>query len=484
MNSLNIDFRDGCLRILAAKDGSVKYTKFIKNFSLDDQKTAKETLASAIKDAGGKRGTVHVILPSELITEKTFQIPSMEFGDAKKYIKRELLKETKGDKFVYGIRKLFTPQKAPGDGQHIIAEYVNVAHIGTYLGLLNSCGLSPEIMTSGLEGALHLLNSFRPVTEGNEAVCDIGTNTIEVTVMNNSQLLEYRKIPIPHAHDEKSESEDPAARQTDKIKMYRIVDTLYKFIMAYGQDFPQENLSTLWICGIGSTIEGIADSLSDGLGINCGLIDAEAGKGNAFSALKGISALKRKDAFINLVPEDFLTAKTQRLKRLLLAASLSFYIILLAGTYIALDHTEKGLKMLYDRVAADQAVRVAKHKTDDVYTTGQATFAKIVLSGRGIYRVLRDLANLTPEGVTLTGLQVKKVQNATHIEINATIQYTDENFKDALLSRFLGSLDRSSGMKRTLPPEIVVSQPAVRQKDPLKEMPKVVLVKATYEVVR
>ena len=212
MNSLNIDFRDGCLRILAAKDGSVKYTKLIKNFSLDDLKTAKETLLSAIKDAGGKKGNVHVILPSEIINDKTFQIPSMEFGDAKKYIKRELLKETKGDKFVYGIRKLFALQTAPGGGQHIIAQYVHGAHIDTYLELLSNCGISPDIMTSGLEGALLLFNSFRPVTEGNEAVCDIGTNTIEVTVINNSQLLEYRKISIPHAHDEKGEREDSVCR--------------------------------------------------------------------------------------------------------------------------------------------------------------------------------------------------------------------------------------------------------------------------------
>jgi len=484
MNSLNIDFRDNCLRILTAKDGSVKYTKLIRNFSLDDLKTAKETLASAIKDAGGKRGPVHVILPSELITDKTFQIPSMEFGDAKKYIKRELLKETKGDKFVYGIRKLFPPQRAPGGGQHIIAEYAHGAHIDTYLELLNNCGTSPDIMTSGLEGALHLFNSFRPVTEGNEAVCDIGTNTIEITVINNSQLLEYRKISIPHAHDERGESEDQSAGQTDKIIMYRTVDTLYKFIMAYGQDFPQENISALWIYGLGSTIEGLADSLSAGLGTKCSLIDAEAGRGNAFSALKGISALKRKEAFINLVPADLLAAKTQFLKRLLLAASLSFYIILLTGTYIALDHTEKELKILYDRVSADQAARIATHKTDDVYSTGQHTFAKIVLSSKRIYGVMRDLANVTPPGVTLTGLQVKKVQNVTDIEINATIQYTDDTFRDALLSRFLSSLDRSSDMKKTLPPEIVVSQSAVRQKDPLKEMPKVVLVKATYEVVR
>ena len=49
MNSLNIDFRDGCLRILATKDGSVRYSKLIKDFSLDDRKSAKETLVLSNK---------------------------------------------------------------------------------------------------------------------------------------------------------------------------------------------------------------------------------------------------------------------------------------------------------------------------------------------------------------------------------------------------------------------------------------------------
>ena len=88
-----------------------------------------------------------------------------------------------------------------------------------YLDLLKSCGIRPDIMTSGLEGNLHLFNRFRPETDGNEAVFDIGMNLIEVAVFNNRQLMEYGRLPMPHVQDEKAESKDLPSEQTDKIKM-------------------------------------------------------------------------------------------------------------------------------------------------------------------------------------------------------------------------------------------------------------------------
>lgn len=483
MNSLNIDFRDGWLRILVVKDGSVKYSKLAKDFSLTDLESAKEKLASEIKEAGGKKGKVTIILPSDIVSHKAFQIPAMELEDAKKYIKREISKEVKGQKFNMGMRRLLTPKKAPSGGQVVIAEYMLADDSAKYLDMLKGCEISPDIMTSGFEGNIHLFNGFRPETDGNEAFFDIGINMIEVTIINNGRLLGYQKLPLPHGKDEPAEGEDLPAEQSDKIKTYRIIDTLYKFLMAYGQDFPEENLSTLWLCGIGSTIEGITDSISDGLGISCRLInpfDREVVNGSAFSALKGISALRRKDIFINLIPEDILAARRTFLRRVVLAASLSFYIIMLIAGYIPLNRTEKEFRILHDRIKSDQEVRAARHETDDIYATGQSTFAKILLHNRDMYSVLRDIANLTPFGVTLTSLQVKKVQNMTHLEINATIKYTDDNFKNALLTKFLTSLDRSARMKRTSPPEITISQSAAKQKELVKE----ISVKATYEVVR
>jgi Tfp pilus assembly PilM family ATPase len=477
MNSLNIDFRGGCLRILVVKDGSVKYSKLVKDFSLTDLKSAKEKLASEIKEAGGKKGKVNIILPSDIVRHKAFQIPAMEFEDAKIFIRREISKELKGQKFSYGIRRLLTQKKA--GGQEILTDYVLADDSAKYLDLLKGCGIRPDIITTSLEGNIHVFNKFRTETDGNEAVLDIGMSLIEVAVFNNGRLLEYEKLSMPSVHDEKFESKEFPAEQTDKIRIYRIIDTLYKFIMASGKDSPEEKLSMLWICGLGSTAEGITDSISDGLGINCRLInpfDTEVENGSIFTALKGVSAISRTEQFINLIPEDILAARTKLLRRALLAASLSFYIILLTGGYAILNRTEKELKITYEKVKSDQAIRFSKHKTDDTYSTGQDTFAKIVLSNRGIYNIFRDIANLTPSGVILNSIQVEKVHNITNLKINATIQYTDENFKNAVLSKFLTSLDRSVSIRRTSTPEISISHPTAKQKE--------ISVKATYEVVR
>ena len=195
MNSLNIDFRGGCLRILVVKDGSVRYSKLVKDFSLTDLKSAKEKLASEIKEAGGKKGKVNIILPSDIVSHKAFQIPAMEFEDAKIFIRRELAKELKGQKFSYGIRRLLTPKKAKTGGQDILTEYVLADDSAKYLDLLKSCGIRPDIMTSSLEGNIHVFNSFRPETDGNEAVLDIGMNLIEIAVFNNGRFwntINYR----------------------------------------------------------------------------------------------------------------------------------------------------------------------------------------------------------------------------------------------------------------------------------------------------
>lgn len=479
MNSLNIDFRDGCLRILVIKDGSVKYSKLVKDFSLTDLKSAKEKLASEIKEASWKKGKANVILPSAIVRHKTFQIPAMEFEDAKIFIRREISKELKGQKFAYGIRRLLMPKKAKLGGQDILTEYVLTADVVNYLDMLKSCGIRPDIMTSSLEGNIHLFNRFRPETDGNEVIIDIGMNFIEIAVFNNRRLLGYEKLSIPSVHDEKLESKDFPADQTDKIKIYRIIDTLYKFIIASGETFPEEKLSVLWICGLGSTLEGINDSISDGLGIDCRVInpfDTEVENASALTALKGVSTISRTEPFINLIPEDILAARTKLLRRALLAASLSFYIILLIGGYAILNRTEEELKIVYEKVKSDQAIRSSKHKTDDIYSIGQDTFAKIVSNSRGMYGIFKDIANLTPSGVILNSIQVGKIDDTTNLKINATIQYTDDNFKNALLSKFLTSLDRSLSIKRTSTPEISISHSATKQKE--------ISVKATYEVVR
>jgi hypothetical protein len=477
MNSFGIDFRDSCLRILSTKDGSVIYAKTVRSFSMIDRKSARETLASELKEAGFKRGKSYVILPNDIVRNKIFQTPAMEFGDAKIFIGRELSKELKEQKFVYGIRRLSTDKETPSRGQYVLADYLPAADAIAYLDFVKSCGLSPSVMTSGLEGNIHMFTRSRPETDGNEALLDIGRDTVEITVFRNGEPLDYERIPMQHPGDE--DIGDVPGGQSDKIKSYRVVDALFKFMMSYGKEHPEEKLSALWVCGIGSTLQGLTDSITEGLNIPCRLInpfEMAVEDAGAYTALQGASVLTGKDIFINLIPEDILAARTKVVRQLLLAVSLAFYIILIIGGFVFLNRTEKDMRQLFEKVKTDEALRISKHRSEDIFSFGRETLSKLISGDRSMYGAFRDIANLTPPEVMLTEIHAENSHDRTILTITAVIQYTDENFRNAVLSKFVNSLDRSVSMKRTSNPEISMPRSTSSQKE--------VEVKISYGVVK
>ena len=479
MNSLNIDFRDKHLRILIVEDGAVRYSRIVTDFPIDDVESSGERLASEMKQAGWKRGKVNVILPSEVVKYATYHTPSVDIEDAAKIVSREISRETKGQQFTFGIRRIVGRKKADAAGQEILAEYVLRADSAHYLDLLKSCGIRPQVMTSSLDGNVHCFNRYRPKTDGNEALLDIGLNAIEIAVFNNGRLMEYEKKSLSSVDDRHAESEASPSEQTEKIRTYKIVDFLYNFFVSSRRDSPEQKLSMIWICGVGSLTEGIADSIAEGLGVNCRVMDLGDTMGenaSAFTALSGVAFLSKKEQPINLIPEHMLDERTRLPRRILLAASLSLYVFLLLYGYAVLNRTESSLRTIYEKVQSDRLSRINISRAEDMYSSGHTGYAKIVSRSRGFYGVFRDIANLTPPGVALERIEVQNVQDATHLKIDARIHYDDENFRNALLSKFLTALDNSGRLKRVSAPDISLSQSTAKEKE--------VSIKALYEVIR
>lgn len=477
MTSMNIDFRDRCLRILVVKDGTPKYSKLVKDFSLDDEKSATERIASEIKEADGKKGRVHVILPTDIVNYKTYKTPPLDIEDVRKVIRRELTKELEGQDFSFSIRRIM--KKAFAEQEEMLAEYVLEADVLKYLNVLRACRIKPDIMSSSLEGNARLFHQQRPETDGNEAVIDIGMDVIEVAVFNNRNLLMYDRLSMQHAHDERPDDKDVSFELQDKMKTFKIVETLYQFVMRYSKNFPEEKLSLMWLCGLGSLAEGITDSLSDGLGVEAKLIspfDTAIEHRSALSTLAGISTVSKDEQFINLLPEDILEKRTRMLKRILLAASLSFYIIMLAGGSIVLNILEKDLKRTYEKIMSDQSLLTSKQAPDSFfYSSNHEAYVKLVSGSTSLYSVFRDIANLTPSGVVIESIDIEKVDNTTNLKVTSKIHYSDENFKNAVLSKFLTSLDSSTRLRQVMPPDISVKKTGDEQKE--------ISVVAKYEVL-
>lgn len=465
MRTLNIDFRDGCLRLLVVKDDAPTYSKIVKDFHIDNEKSASERLASEIKQAGWRRSRINVILPFHIINYKTYKTPPLEIEDVGKIIRREIAKELQGENFSFSIKRI--KKGAYAEQQEILAEYVLEADTMKYLKLLKACRVKPHMITSSLNSNALLLNKQRPVTEGNEAVIDIGFNFIEVAVFNNKNLLMYDRLPISHFYDEKIDKQTPFEHR-DKIKIYKIVETLYQFIMRYSKNFPEEKLSLLWLCGINSLTEGITDSLSDGLGVEARVLNPfkiEIENGSALSALAGISTVSRDEQFINLLPVDILEKRPILLKRIFVAASLSFYIILLVSASIVLNILEKDMKQTHEKIASDKFLLINRQGPDTVYSYNQKAYAKLISGSTNLYSIFRDIANLIPSGVVLENIDIEKVNGITNLKIEANLQYSDETFKNAVLSKFLTSLNSSSRLRQMMPPEISVKKTSDEQKE-------------------
>ncbi len=120
-----------------------------------------------------------------------------------------------------------------------------------------------------------------------------------------------------------------------------------------------------------------------------------------------------------------------------------------------LNRTENDLQQsLTDNRRAVQLIQDSREPTPDIYASAQETLAGLAAHNPDFYRVFRDIANLTPYGVVLHKLEVGTAGTITTLRISANIPYSDETFRKAVLSRFMHSLDSSSVLARSFPPEI------------------------------
>jgi hypothetical protein len=478
VNSLNIDFRDGALKILAVRNGSTIHAGLIRNFPPDADPSAVGMFSAELVKAGLKKVRGNIILPSNIVHYKIFQIPLLNTVDTLKVIQRELALDMPGKPFVFGTREIHRSRNAGPGIQEVLTEFVLQEDALRFLAIADAAGVKNGIMTSGLEGNLRLFKRMRPESEEYEAIIDIGQTFIEIALISGGRLMNYTKLILSISEDDRRSGETGASVQTDKIRTYKIIDTLYNSIIASRSDASETRPSHLWLCGLGAFTEGLTDSVADGLGIRTSLLtpDIPGVDTCAFTALSGISDLSRRDEYVDLFPEDVYHAKGSNMKTVAVWALLVFYVLALAWGYRALSNTESTLEQVLKEAETSllqQSDTVGRSDTD---VTARRISAKLLSNNPTLYPLFRDLAQLVPDGVILNNLALVRRGTATSADISATIRFNDENFKNSVLSTFLRSLNSSAVLKQSAPPLITTSRSSGEEKE--------IAVKVSYEVVK
>jgi Tfp pilus assembly PilM family ATPase len=480
MNSLNIDFRDKCLRVLIVKDDKAVSARLIKNFSLADKAQAKDKLSVEIRESGGKHDRVNIILPQDMVLHAIRQVPRAEADDISIILRRMITRELADDKFTFGFKEITENKKSSPGTKNILLEYVRNKDMSDHMTLLKECGIKPDVITSGFEGNMQLFNRLRPRTEGNETIIDIGAGYVEILIINNGNLMNYDKLQLLTGFSELSEGDEKTGASASKIKIYNIIDVLFKTITPYIKASGSEGLSKIWISGIGSTLEGITDSISSGFGISASLLsglEIPNINGSAFSALSGVSTLNSAKEITSFIPVKIIERKHNIVKQAVIGASLTVYIALMLFTYLTAEKTEKELKaFLESKKAGIAAVHSMTEAEGDIYSEGRNTFFRIISASPSLYPVFRDIANLTPPGVQLQQIVVERKKGATILNIEATIKKSDEVYRKALLTKHLTGLEGSKVLRG-------ISAPIISTSNPSKEE-SFLSVRSSYEVMK
>ncbi|MEW6715689.1 MAG: hypothetical protein AB1306_11460 [Nitrospirota bacterium] len=480
MNSLNIDFRDKCLRVLIIKDDKAVSARLIKNFSVADKAPARDKLSAEIRESGGKHGRVNIILPQDMVLHAIRQVPRAEADDISIILRRMITRELADDKFTFGFKEITENKKSSPGAKNILLEYVRNKDMSDHMTLLKECGIKPDVITSGFEGNMQLFNRLRPRTEGNETIIDIGAGYIEILIINNGNLINYDKLQLLTDFSELSEGDEKTGASASKIKIYNIIDVLFKTITPYMKASESEGLSKIWISGIGSTLEGITDSISSGFGISASLLSGLESpniNGSAFSALSGVSTLNSAKEITSFIPAKIIERKKNIIKQAIIWVSVAIYISLLIFTYLTAEKTEKELKaFLESKKTRITAVHSMPEAEGDIYSEGRNTFFSIISASPSLYPVFRDIANLTPPGVQLQQIVVERKKGATILNIEATIKKSEEVYRKALLTKHLTGLEGSKVLRS-------ISVPIISTSNTSKEE-SFLSVRSSYEVMK
>lgn len=464
--------------MLVVRNGLSSYAGLIRNFPPADDPSAVGRLSAELVKAGIKKARGNIILPSDIVRYKIFQIPRLNTVDTRKVIQRELALELPGEPFAFGTRIIHSSSKRGAGGHEVLTEYVLQEDAMRFLKIAEAAGVKTGIMTSGLEGNLRLFKRIVPESEECEALIDIGQAFIEIAFMLGGELIHYTKLSLTIAEEDRTSDETGASEQTDKIRTYRIIDTLYNSIVASRSDASETRPSHIWLCGLGAMTEGLTNLVADGLGIRTSLLNPDIPGVDTcvFSSLAGISDLSRRDEYVDLFPEDVYHAKGRNIKTAVVLALLVFYVLALVWGYRALTTTESTLEQVLKDAETSFLQQNKTGGQSDTDVTARGISAKLLSNNPALYPLFRDLARLVPDGVILNNLVVVRTGTATSADISATIRFTDENFEKTVLSAFLRSLNSSAVLKQSAPPLITTTRSSGEEKE--------IAVKVSYEVAK
>jgi hypothetical protein len=458
MKNVFLDLREHALRVLVIENEAVTYVKGFAKFSLDEPGNAEQVLAEISRDAGVKLDRVHCIMSSEEVSVSTYRLPAMSLADADKVIRRRLIKETGVPSPLFSI----LPTGSGGEKQTYLVETIKQETIERYVNFFRSRKIMVKTISTALHANLKALKKFTSELLQTTAILDIGNDIIEMTVFSHDHVVSYGKAAIIPLDVEKELQSGKTLERINKMRVYRVVESVFNAQSDYNKDFPDAPIQNLWVCGTGGALEGLHDALIESMNVAVAPLNTfkeTIAEGYQFTALHGLALALSDRTAVN-----YLTRKMEKqlsayaFGRTAVITTACIYVLVIIATTGLLELKHKEAKqLLEEKTRAEQARRFDSRDTDPYFIHG--AYLKSVLARQvSWYEVLGYLADNTPDGVYINGLALKQQSALPLLEIDFVSPYSSEVGGHKVLTKIVAMIDRFRPFRRIGEPILSVTK--------------------------
>jgi len=275
--SLGIDIRDEfvALTLLSKKMRGMEIlgSHFFRTFPNRGQQSWEQIMVNEISNfmVGLKThpGSVILSLPRRLVTIQSFELPAPSRKELDSMVEFELERHFSSNRETLNIS--YHVAEKPDNNYQIVAAAIKKDTLKQYTDILSQLELKPDILDVSTFSNLNIVLSNHPKSEDLEAVIDISSNAIDISILKNQTVEISRNIPLNDPdfsnHYFEEGHSDVAFKTLSEGFSRLIVESLQSTLYSCPKIDSEENIEKIYLFGGGNYQRALAQQLEKDTGV-------------------------------------------------------------------------------------------------------------------------------------------------------------------------------------------------------------------------
>ncbi len=454
--------------------------------SIDSQEAQLDALKNLLKNINTKDAKINVVINCSASCTKISVIPFMPKSEILQVLKWEMRNFISFpiETAVMDYQILQEISEGGVKKLKVVVACCPQETVDRHLDLLSQAGIRPSLFTQHSFALKNVISNLCSNHNQTVAILDIGYNFSELVIFQNKELVFSRKLPMAGQDftqemtqslvsargktelsleeaesikkkyglidSDNSEILDDKISSTQAISLLRpnlekLVTKIERSFAFYREKEQGAAVESLVLLGGGSNLKNLAENLNENLGIPVqpgnpvaafpigepSLRDDELETTNRFASALGAALAQSDD--INLLPVEIKQQTRLLIKRSSIKALVTAVIVILVLVYIGMRIRLE----TYDKHIATAELEL-RTLSPQIEQLPKQAFLSNILSQR-IYwgDALKEISNLIPEQVCLTGMNAKENVITLKGEIKSPSMVREQ-----VLTRFMRSLEK------------------------------------------